>query len=77
MRVAPVTKDMYDPCTYIQSQCRKPMARIHMVMPDEGRSRFTYQTRSEGLSLSAWMRAAAQQHLDRLVVFDVSIGVKA
>ena len=53
------------------------MARIHMVMPDEGRSRFTYQTRSEGLSLSAWMRAAAQQHLDRLVVFDVSIGVKA
>ena len=41
------------------------MARVQLVMPDEDRDRFVHQARREGLTLSAWLRAAARERLDR------------
>ena len=39
------------------------MARVQLVMPDEDRDRFVHQARSEGMTLSAWLRSAAHQRL--------------
>ena len=36
-----------------------------MVIPDEDRDRFVFQARREGVTLSAWLRAAAHQRLER------------
>ncbi len=41
------------------------MARVQLVIPDEDRERYAHQARREGLSLSAWLRAAAQERLLR------------
>lgn len=41
------------------------MARIQLLMPDADRARFAHQARSEGMSLSAWLRAAAHERLAR------------
>ena len=40
------------------------MARVQLVMADEDRERFVDQARREGMSLSAWMRAAARERLE-------------
>ena len=40
------------------------MARVQLVMPDEDRERFFHQARREGMSLSAWLRAAARERLE-------------
>ncbi len=40
------------------------MARVQLVMADEDRERFVNQARREGMSLSAWMRAAARERLE-------------
>ncbi len=40
------------------------MARVQLVMPDADRDRFVYQARREGMSLSAWLRAAARDRLE-------------
>ena len=40
------------------------VARVQLVMPDEDRDRFVHQARREGMSLSAWLRAAARERLD-------------
>ena len=40
------------------------MARVQLVMPDDDRDRFVHQARQEGMSLSAWMRAAAHERLE-------------
>ena len=40
------------------------MARVQLIIPDEDRDRFVHQARKEGLSFSAWLRAAAQERLD-------------
>ena len=40
------------------------MARVQLVMPDADRDRFVDQARREGLSLSAWLRAAARERLE-------------
>ena len=40
------------------------MARVQLVMPDEDRDRFVHQARREGMSLSAWLRAAARDRLE-------------
>ena len=40
------------------------MARVQLVMPDEDRDRFVHQARSEGMTLSAWLRTAARQRLE-------------
>ena len=39
------------------------MARVQLVMPDADRDRFVDQARREGMSLSAWLRAAARERL--------------
>ena len=39
------------------------MARVQLVIPDEDRDRFVHQARSEGMTLSAWLRSAAHQRL--------------
>ena len=40
------------------------MARVQLVMADEDKERFVDQARREGMSLSAWMRAAARDRLE-------------
>lgn len=40
------------------------MARVQLVIPDEDRARFVHQARREGLTLSAWLRAAARERLE-------------
>ena len=37
------------------------MARVQLIIPDEDRDRFAHQARAEGLTFSAWLRAAARQ----------------
>lgn len=39
------------------------MARVQLVIPDEDRDRFVHQARREGMTLSAWLRAAARERL--------------
>ena len=39
------------------------MARVQFVIPDEDRDRIVRQARREGMSLSAWLRAAARERL--------------
>ncbi len=41
------------------------MARVQLIIPDEERTRFAHQARREGMSLSAWLRAAARERLAR------------
>lgn len=43
------------------------MARIQLVLPDEDRDRFAHQARSEGISLSEWLRLAARERMQRSV----------
>ena len=40
------------------------MARVQLVIPDEDRDRFVDQARKEGLTFSAWLRAAAHERLE-------------
>ena len=40
------------------------MARVQLVIPDEDHDRFVRQARSEGMTLSAWLRAAAHRRLE-------------
>ncbi len=40
------------------------MARVQIVIPDADRARFVRQARREGLTLSAWLRAAARERLE-------------
>ena len=40
------------------------MARVQLTIPDEDRERFVLQARSEGLTFSAWLRAAARERLE-------------
>ena len=42
------------------------MARIQLVMPDADRAAFLAQARREGMSFSAWMRAAAQRRVEEM-----------
>ena len=39
------------------------MARVQLIIPDEERDRFVHEARREGMTLSAWLRAAARQRL--------------
>ncbi len=39
------------------------MARVQLLIPDEDRDRFVQEARIEGMSLSAWLIAAARQRL--------------
>ena len=39
------------------------MARIQITIPDDERDRFADQAKRKGLTLSAWLRAAAHAHV--------------
>lgn len=41
------------------------MPRIHLVVSEPDRTRYAAAARREGLTLSAWLRAAAAERLDR------------
>lgn len=41
------------------------MARVQLVVPDADKDRFVHQARREGMSLSAWLRAAAYERLEK------------
>ena len=41
------------------------MARVQLVIPDEDRAKFVQQAKKEGLSLSAWLRTAAREKLEK------------
>ena len=41
------------------------MARVQLVIPDDDKARFVKQARREGMSLSAWIREAARERLER------------
>ena len=40
------------------------MARLHITIPDEDRDRFVAQAKREGMTLSAWLRAAAHARIE-------------
>ena len=40
------------------------MARVQLIIPDEDREQFARQARREGLTFSAWLRAAARDRLE-------------
>jgi hypothetical protein len=40
------------------------MARVQLIIPDEDRDRFVHQARKDGLTFSAWLRAAAHKRLE-------------
>ena len=40
------------------------MARVQLTIPEEDRDRFKRQARREGMTLGAWLRAAALQRLE-------------
>lgn len=44
-------------------EVQRRMARVQLLIPDEDRDRFVHQARREGMTLSAWLRAAAHQRL--------------
>ena len=48
------------------------MARVQLIIPDEDRDRFVHQARKEGMTFSAWLRAAAHKRFGRALasVFD-------
>ncbi len=39
------------------------MARVQLIIPDVDRYKYVRQAKREGLTLSAWLRAAAQEKL--------------
>ena len=40
------------------------MARVQVIIPDEDRDQFVQQARQEGLTFSAWLRAAARERCE-------------
>ena len=40
------------------------MARVQLTIPDEDRDLFVEEARREGLTFSAWLRAAARERLE-------------
>ncbi len=41
------------------------MARVQLVIPDADRERYVHQARREGMTFSAWLRAAADERFER------------
>ena len=39
------------------------MARVQLIIPDADRDRFVHQARLEGMTLSGWLRSAAEERL--------------
>ena len=40
------------------------MARVQLIIPNEDRDKFVDQARREGMTFSAWLRAAARDRLE-------------
>ncbi len=40
------------------------MARVQLIVPDEDKERFVRQAQREGMTFSAWLRAAAHARLE-------------
>ena len=40
------------------------MARVQLIIPDEDREQFVDQARKEGMTFSAWLRAAAHDRFE-------------
>ena len=40
------------------------MARVQIIIPDQDRERFGRQAKREGMTFSAWLRAAAQARVE-------------
>ncbi len=40
------------------------MARVQLIIPDQDRDKFVQQARREGMTFSAWLRAAARDRLE-------------
>ena len=40
------------------------MVRVQLIIPDKDRDRFVHQARKEGMTFSAWLRAAARDRLE-------------
>ncbi len=47
------------------------MARVQLIIGEEERSRYIHQARKEGLTLSAWLRAAADERLKRYSLYQL------
>ncbi len=41
------------------------MARVQLIIPDEDHDRFVLQAHKEGMTFSAWLRAAARERLEK------------
>lgn len=54
--------DVYDGYTSLGEEANT-MARVHLIIPDADRDRFVHQARLEGMTLSGWLRAAAEERL--------------
>ena len=55
------------------------MARVQLIIPDKDRDRFVHQARREGMTLSGWLRAAAEERIkqrERLKPFTSSEEVR-
>ena len=51
--------------THVCAQIRSVgVARVQLIIPDDDRDRFVRQARREGLTFSAWLRAAAHERLE-------------
>ncbi len=55
------------------------MARVQLIIPDADRDRFVRQAHLEGMTLSGWLRAAAEERImdrERLAPFTSSEDVR-
>lgn len=55
------------------------MARVQLIIPDKDRDRFVHQAHLEGMTLSGWLMAAAEERIkqrERLKPFTSSEEVK-
>ena len=55
------------------------MARFQLIIPDEDRDRFAHQAHLEGMTLSGWLRAAAEDRIrqrEHLKPFTSSVDVR-
>ena len=41
------------------------MARVQLIIPDKDRDRFVHQAYLEGMTLSGWLRAAAEERINQ------------
>ena len=41
------------------------MARFQLIIPDEDHARFAHQAQLEGMTLSGWLRAAAEDRIEQ------------